>query len=335
MKGRGCRALTPLSVVHGWGVCFLLLAGVALGTTSSAAAAAPRTRSSAALPLEINLAAFEAAKRHVTLSDGVDLAYVQMGDPRGTPVVLIHGYTGSALDWVPILPYLPRHWRLILPDLRGHGASSKPECCYDLDDFAYDIKLLLDRLRVTRADVVGFSLGSVIAQRFVETWPRRTRRVVLISSTGGWHPCEPPADLHEFDCGMPEIRALKAAPEADSPFMIEWWSSPTPVNEQFIKRERDNAAKLPLRIWRAVLDQSLTHPDLAAMLPRLTAPTLLIWGSEDPIMSPADRASLEIALPHAAVRIFAGLGHNQFWEQPRAVARVINRFLARQLPGAP
>lgn len=329
MNSRGRRARAPRSVLYDWGVRLLLLAGVALGTVSSAAAAATSPPSGVALPLEINLAAFEAAKRHVTLSDGVDLAYVQMGDPHGTPVVLIHGYTGSALDWVPILPYLPRHWRLILPDLRGHGDSSKPECCYDLDDFAYDIKLLLDRLRVTHADVVGYSLGSMISQRFAESWPRRTRRVVLISSTGAQLPCAPPEKWHEFDCGMPEIRALRATPRANSPFMVEWWSSPTPVNEQFIERERHNAAQIPLRVWRAVLDQSLTDPDLAAMLPRLTAPALLIWGSQDPIMSPADRASLEAALPHAEVRVFPGLGHNQFWEQPRAVAGVIARFLDR------
>jgi pimeloyl-ACP methyl ester carboxylesterase len=310
-------------------MCFLLAAGVALGAVSPPAATAVKTPSGTAPPSEINLAAFEAAKRHVTLSDGVDLAYIQMGDPHGTPVVLIHGYTGSALDWVPILPYLPRHWRLILPDLRGHGASSKPECCYDLNDFAYDVKLLLDRLHVAEAEIVGFSLGSMVAQRFAETWPQRTQRVVLISSAGARLPCAPPVEQHEFDCGLPDIRALKATPTEDSPFMVAWWSSPTPVNEQFIERERHNAAQIPLRVWRAVLDQSLTDPDLAAMLPRLTAPTLLIWGSKDPIMSPADRASLEAALPHAEVKIFPGLGHNQFWEQPRAVAGVIDRFFAQ------
>lgn len=330
MRWRHRRAQASPFVLRGWGLCFLLAAGAALGTVSPPAAAAVRTPSGRVSPAKIDLAAFEAAKRHVALSDGVDLAYVQMGDPHGTPVVLIHGYTGSALDWVPILRYLPPHWRLILPDLRGHGASSKPECCYDLDDFAYDVKLLLDRLQVTQADVVGFSLGSMVAQRFAETWPQRTQRVVLISTAGARLPCAPPAKLHEFDCGMPDIRALKATPTADSPFMVAWWSSPTPVNQQFIERERQNAAQIPLRVWRAVLDQSLTDPDLAAMLPRLSAPTLLIWGSRDPIMSPADRASLEAALPHAEVRIFPGLGHNQFWEQPRAVATVINRFLARQ-----
>ncbi len=305
--------------------CSMACVTALAAASASIAAEAPASEAASGPPLKIDLNAFEAMKKKVDLPDGIRLAYLQMGDPRGTPVVLIHGYTDSARDWVPMLPYLSKRLRLILVDLRGHGDSSKPDCCYDLYDFAYDIKLLLDALHVPKADIVGHSLGSLVAQRFAETWPQRTQRVVLISSTGGRSPCEAPAKS-QFDFAA-QIRALKPPLLANSPFMIEWWSSPTPVNRQFIRRERQDAARIPLRIWLAVLDQALTPPDLRAMLPRLKAPTLLIWGSKDPIMGPQDRASLRAALPHAEVKIFNGLGHNPFWERPHAVARVINRFL--------
>jgi pimeloyl-ACP methyl ester carboxylesterase len=62
-------------------------------------------------------------------------------------------------------------------------------------------------------------------------------------------------------------------------------------------------------------------------LPRLKAPTLLIWGSKDPIMEEPVRRSLRDGLPDAKVKIFEGLGHNPFWENPRAVADSINGFL--------
>ncbi|NNM62684.1 MAG: alpha/beta hydrolase [Steroidobacteraceae bacterium] len=304
---------------------FMIVAAF-LGSLASAAAPAPVPAAPAAAPpLGINLNAFEAMKKKVALPDGITLAYLQMGDPRGQPVVLIHGYTDSARDWVPMLPYMPKRFRLILVDLRGHGQSSKPDCCYDLYDFAYDIKLLLDHLHVKKADIVGHSLGSLIAQRFAETWPQRTKKVVLISSTGGRNRCSPQKP-RQFDFAA-QIRALKPPLKANSPFMIAWWSSPTPVNRQFIRREREDAAKIPLRVWIAVLDQGLTLANVHRMLPRLKAPTLLIWGSKDPIMGPEDRASLRNALPHAQVKIFQGLGHNPFWEQPRAVARVIAKFL--------
>jgi pimeloyl-ACP methyl ester carboxylesterase len=278
-----------------------------------------------AAPAAVDLDRFDAAKRTVALADGVKLAYIEMGDARGPAVVLIHGYTDNARDWVPLIPYLPRKDRLIVVDIRGHGNSSKPECCYTRVDFAYDIKLLLDSLKVKRADVVGHSLGSIIAQTFAENWPERTRKVVLISSTGGPRSSAPPPST-TFDYAS-EIRKLKEPIDPDSPFMVAWWSSPTPVNEDFIRRQRRDSARIPLNVWLAVLDQGLGTADLQATLPRLKAPCLLIWGEVDPIMGEDVRATLREALPNAQVKIFPGLGHNPFWEDPSGVASVINRFL--------
>jgi len=135
-------------------------------------------------PLGINLDQFDAQKKRVLLPNGEHLAYIDMGDPKGPPVVLIHGYTDNARDWVPLIPFLNKHDRLIVVDIRGHGQSDKPECCYAKIDFAYDIKLLLDALHIRKADIVGHSLGSMITQVLAEQWPERVRKVILISSTG-------------------------------------------------------------------------------------------------------------------------------------------------------
>ena len=140
------------------------------------------SRAFAAAPAPVDLNTFDALKRSVTLANGQSLAYVPLGNPAGPAVVLIHGYTDNARDWVPMLPYLSKRFRLILVDLRGHGQSSKPECCYTRVDFAYDIKLLLDALRSRSADIVGHSLGQHHRQTFAEYWPERTNRVVLIAS---------------------------------------------------------------------------------------------------------------------------------------------------------
>ena len=297
----------------------LLALAVAVLVTTHAAA-------TAASPSKINLDTFEALKKTAHLPNGESLAYLTMGDPNGTPVVLIHGYTDNARDWVPLIPYLSKHFHLIVVDLRGHGRSSKPDCCYTLPDFAYDIVLLLDTLGVRQADIVGHSLGSMIAQVFAETWPERTDKVVLISSTGGPPPGAPPKKP-QFDFAA-QIRRLKEPLDPDSPFMVSWWDSPTPVDADFIRRQRRDSAAIPLRVWLAVLDQGLGNPaDLQRSLPRLKAPTLLVWGSADPIMEPEVRATLRRALPRAQVKIFPGLGHNPFWEDPRACAAVINAFL--------
>jgi pimeloyl-ACP methyl ester carboxylesterase len=301
------------------GLAALLLFG-GLGLARSAVPAPPSA---------INLDDFDGRKRTAHLENGEALAYIDMGNPTGTPVVLIHGYTDNARDWVPMLPFMSQDFRLILVDLRGHGKSGKPDCCYTRFDFAYDIVLLLDQLKIQKADVVGHSLGSIIGQTIAEFWPQRTDRVVLISSTGG----VPPSARNKtpaFDYAA-QIRQLHEPIEADSPFMIAWWDSPTPVDAEFIRRERIDSAAIPLRVWLAILDQCLSgnrYEDLQGSLSRLRAPTLLIWGAKDPIMEEPARASLRRGLPKAQVRIFDGLGHNPFWEKPAAVAQSLNDFLA-------
>jgi pimeloyl-ACP methyl ester carboxylesterase len=316
---------TPNSRLPGLLGVLVLLGGSVLALS---AGAAPASTVTAPPPLKIDLDAFDASKKTMALPNGETLAYIDRGERSGPAVVLIHGYTDNARDWVPMLPYLSKRHRLILVDIRGHGQSSKPECCYNRLDFAYDIKLLMDALGVQKADIVGHSLGSIIAQTFAEYWPERTAHVVLISSTGGSPPGRQKPPQFDFTA---EIRKLKEPIEADSPFMIAWWDSPTPVDPDFIRRQRKDAAGIPLRVWLAVLDQALpannVFADLQGTLPRLKAPTLLIWGSKDPIMEEDVRQSLRDALPNAKVKVFDGLGHNPFWEDPQGVAEVINAFL--------
>lgn len=295
--------------------------------SSAAPAGASRSvgQSAGTPPLLINLDEFDGRKKRVLLPNGAHLAYIDMGDPKGSPVVLIHGYTDNARDWVPLIPFLNAHYRLIVVDIRGHGQSDKPECCYAKIDFAYDIKLLLDALHIRKADIVGHSLGSMITQVLAEQWPDRVRKVILISSTGGPKPGTiPRKPSYDF---ASEIRQLKEPIDPDSPFMVQWWASPTPVNEEFIRRQRRDAAGIPLAVWLAVLEQGTNASDIQSNLPKLEAPTLLIWGSKDPIMEEDVRQSLRDALPAAKVKVFEGLGHNPFWEDPQAVARVVNAYL--------
>ncbi|GBQ66857.1 putative hydrolase [Ameyamaea chiangmaiensis NBRC 103196] len=290
----------------------------------------PWTGSRASTELE----RYDASRQTIVLPNGERLAFIDRGPRDGTPVVLIHGYTDSARDWFPLVPALPAHYRLIIPDLRGHGASSKPDCCYTLVDFAYDIKLLLDHLGIARADIVGHSLGSLVTQSLAENWPDRVHRVVLISSSGGLKACPSDKERQERGSAMDfrtPILQLHDPIDPNSPFMKMWWSSPTPVDAEFLRRQRVDSAHMPARVWLAVLDQGLSGLDLQAGLPRLKAPTLLIWGEKDPIMTPEMRGTLVAGLPSAQVVTFAGLGHNAFWEKPANVASTIASFLSHTL----
>jgi pimeloyl-ACP methyl ester carboxylesterase len=282
------------------------------------------------MPIPTDVDRFDRSMRRALLPNGITIGYADLGPRDGMPIVLIHGYTNNARSWLPLLAQLDAHFRLILVDLRGHGLSSKPECCYDRVDLAYDVRLLLDRLGIPRAAIVGHSLGSIVAQTFAEYWPDRTERVVLISSSGGARPGCGAGDAINAP-PLPWLRAalvqMKDPIDPDSQFMSDWYGATKPSDLDVLRRQRRDAAAIPVRVWLAVLDQAITGVDLQSTLPRLTAPSLLLWGAKDVLMGERDRCSLRAALPAAQVKIFAEYGHNPFWEDPVAVAAVLNPFL--------
>jgi pimeloyl-ACP methyl ester carboxylesterase len=263
---------------------------------------------------------FDNRKTSILLSNGQTIAYIDAGPKQAPALVLIHGYTDSARDWLPVEPLLEKRFHLIIVDLRGHGASGKPECCYTRFDFAYDIELLLRSLQIRTADIVGHSLGSIVAQTLAELWPDRTRRLILVSSTGtsfgtqGW---------------LTDVQQLEDPIDPDSRFMRNWWNQSIAINpEAFSSRQRRDAAAIPARVWRAIADQSLVGIDLQTLLPRVRAPTLLIWGARDTLATEKGREVLRTGIAGSRVRIFDSLGHDLFWEDPSGVAAAITDFLA-------
>jgi pimeloyl-ACP methyl ester carboxylesterase len=281
------------------------------------------------------LNAFDGAKQTVSLPNGVSLAYIDMG-PRDAPVlVLVHGYTDSARDWASLAPGLARNFRLIIVDLRGHGASSKPECCYTRFDFADDIRLLVDKLHIGPVEaVVGHSLGSLVAQTFAELWPAATRRLVLVSSTGtSFGPqtaCASGGATPIVQSWLAGLAQLRDPIDPDSAFMREWWQESIAINPEFFSsRQRHDAAAIPAQVWRDIADQALVAGDLRPMLPRIQAPTLLIWGGRDTVMSAAGREALRTGIPRSEVRIFPELGHDLIWQDPGALAAAITEFLKK------
>ncbi len=257
-------------------------------------------------------------KQAVTLPNGVTLRYVEAGDPKARPLVLIHGWTDSSRSWSLLLPELKRH-RLIIPDLRGHGGSDKPDCCYAIGDFANDVRLLLDAKGIARATLAGHSLGSFIAQRLAFEHPERVERLVLIGSTAT--PAFKPNDWL-----WNNVMALEERIDPDSPFIREWVSGPTPIDPAFLAAVRSETAAVPRHVWRAVAHEVATT-QLAPAAERITAPTMIIWGDQDPLFGAGMQASLRSALPHASFHTFKGLGHNTHWEAPREIGALIAGFV--------
>ena len=128
-----------------------------------------------------------------------DVKYVELHGERvayrdagsGEVVVLIHGMGGSSATWQALTPLLAKRYRIIAPDLLGHGQSAKPRTDYSLGAFAAGLRDLLDELGISRATIVGHSLGGGVAMQFIYQHAEYCQRLILVSSGGlgpdvGW-----------------------------------------------------------------------------------------------------------------------------------------------------
>lgn len=258
------------------------------------------------------------AKKTVKLANGHALAYVEMGSSDGKPTLLIHGYTDNSRSWSLVAPYLKdRHVFAI--DLRGHGKSDAPPCCYAITDLADDAAQFLDAIGIAKADVVGHSLGSMTGQLLAAQHPDKVNKLVLVSSTlavgsgpGTWL--------------WDNISTLKAPIDPDSQFMKDWYSNPNPVDEDYINRERAESAATPMQAWQGVLWGTAVI-DLTRIAPLVKSPVMILWGDQDPLFDASHQERLKSAYPKARFETFAGAGHNMFWEQPAKAGEMIEAFL--------
>jgi pimeloyl-ACP methyl ester carboxylesterase len=109
--------------------------------------------------------------------------------------------------------------------------------------------------------------------------------------------------------------------------MLDWYWNPNPVPADFIDRERAESAATPKQVWTGVLD-ALTLTDWSPYAPRITAPTLILWGDQDSLFDAATQHHIKTLLPNARHETFAGFGHNMFWETPSTVGPMIAGFLS-------
>jgi pimeloyl-ACP methyl ester carboxylesterase len=132
--------------------------------------------------------------------NGVRL-YFRIGG-SGSPVILLHGFGETSHMWDPVMPLLARQHTVIVPDLRGAGASDKPEGGYDKKTMAQDIHALAASLGVHRAVIVGHDIGLMVAYAYAAQYPDETERVVLMDAflpgIGNWKSMWLMRDLWHF-----------------------------------------------------------------------------------------------------------------------------------------
>jgi pimeloyl-ACP methyl ester carboxylesterase len=261
-----------------------------------------------------------ATERRTQLGAGITMHHVDQGDPDGEPLVLVHGYSDSSHSFSQLLPLLDPGYRVHAIDLRGHGGSDRPADGYGIDSLAADVVSFLDAVGIARADLVGHSLGTLVARRVAETRPDRVDRLVLIGAAR--------APVND------DVRGLRAeVMELDettlSEFAREFQLSTvhTGMPDGFLDRVVEVSRSMPLHAWQGVIEGLAVFDD-DADLARIAAPTLLLWGQHDAYFGRDEQEWLARSIPRARLHIYPDSGHNPHWEIPDIVARDIQAFLA-------
>ncbi|KQP42680.1 alpha/beta hydrolase [Methylobacterium sp. Leaf104] len=294
----------------------------------------------------------DSAIRHDTITaNGVALHVARLG--RGRPLVLLHGWPEFWLTWEPVMRRLADRFELIAPDLRGFGASEKPDLrpsdAAGADVHAADVVALLDALGLARVGIVGHDVGAYVLQVLGRTVPERL------------------SGLFAFDCPYPGIGPRLAAPE----MLAEIWYQSyhvKPFAAAQVGASREGCRLYIghfLRHWaggnpaafddvlEAFVDNFLAPGNLqggfnwyvsaqagrlamirgeAPRLPPVTLPTCIRWGDSDPLFPFAWTDRLGETFSDLDLAELKGVGHFPHREDPDRAAAEIARFFGR-LPG--
>lgn len=303
----------------------LLLAG-ALGVTIGALGLA------ASAPERVLQAEF-ARQRWLAGADPLDFevaghrwASLAAGPADAPLVVLVHGFTGSKENWLPLMRELSRNHRVLAVDLPGWGESDRlAGTDYGPAAQATRLAAFIKALPQAPEMVVGHSMGGQIVGLLASRHPETAPRIVLMSSAGVRYSENAFANAvlageNPFQVtNRAELKRYLGIVFADPPFV------PWPASEALVRRRRAD-----VDFEQRVLDGIGRGPDafaLEAELGNISAPTLLLWCREDKVIDISAAEVFARGIPESRTVILSGCGHMPMMAQPRNVAEALRAFL--------
>jgi pimeloyl-ACP methyl ester carboxylesterase len=263
---------------------------------------------------------------------GDRVAYRDEGS--GEVLLLVHGMGGSSASWSGVIPLLAAKYRVIAPDLLGHGESDKPRGDYSVGAFAVLLRDLLDALGVRRVTVVGHSLGGGIAMQFAHQHRQYCKRMVLISSGGFGGDVGRLLRLLSLpgsELVLPMIASRPAILAGNAVRALMGSSDRFTARPSFSNRDHRTAF---LRTLRSVVD---FHGQAVCALNRLgingVLPALIISGDEDRVIPVEHARAAHEMLPNSRLHIMSGVHHHPPTERPETVAHLIDDFVATTAEG--
>ena len=247
-------------------------------------------------------------------------------DGPGPVVVLLHGFPLDRSMWSHQQASVGSIYRVIAPDLRGHGQSAAPEGIYTIDAMADDVIELLDGLQLVAPVVVGgLSMGGYIALSIATRYPDRISALMLLSTRAT-------ADSPEaarVRLGLADqVDATGSADPVVEAMLPRLFARQTfEKHPDLVARWHGRMGRTPARTIAGTLRGLATRPDRTASLPEIAVPTLVLAGSEDQIVPVEDSIAMAGAIPGARHGVIEDSGHMTPIENAPATDAAILGFL--------
>lgn len=252
--------------------------------------------------------------------EGSSICYSDQGE--GEVVVLLHGFCGSAEYWEKVIPYLSGSYRVIAPDLRGHGISDAPIGAYTIEQMADDVLSLLDALELPKVTLLGHSLGGYITLSFAQRHGARLNGFGLIHSTG-YADTDEAKEKRLKSVGIIQNQGITVFVDELVPGLF----APGTGDQapQLLERAREIGYKTPPQGAEGALLAMRERPDRRDVLSASELPVLLVAGAEDGLI-PAEK-TFTTAKANVTQATIPGAGHMSMFEAPERLAEIIKDFL--------
>ena len=245
---------------------------------------------------------------------------VRLDGPEGAPPVLLLHSLGTTLHvWDPVVPALAAGFRVVRPDMRGHGGTTVMPGPYTIEQLGADAFGVMQALGLERACVAGLSIGGLVAQELAHQAPGRVTALALVDTALAL----PPASLWTERAALVRAKGMAAVLE---PVIARWVTPGAPPHAAAPLREMLLAT--PPEGYAASAE-ALAAADLSAQSRELDVPTLVLVGDADEATPMASAEALRDAIPGARLEVIAGASHIPMAEQPAAVAGALLRFFLR------
>jgi len=255
-------------------------------------------------------------------SDDAEIFYTVMGD--GPPVVLLHPFPANHKVWLPAAELLAGRYRLILPDLRGHGASTPGAGPATMQKHATDLLRLSDACGVGKAVFAGVSIGGYVLFEFWRRYRERVSGLILCDTRAG-------ADTDDG-----RANRLKAADDVEKQGPVPFIDSMLPkllgdttrtARPDLVERARKMMLEMSAAGIAAVQRGMAERPDSVADLKTINVPTLVVVGAEDILTPLSEAESMQRNIAGSRLHVIPRAGHYAVFEQHETAGKTIRGFL--------